>query len=310
MIVRLDTRRMTTLDQVRACLDGNEPVDYHPLDRGGAYEFVRDTLVAFGYPRVDTVHQGDRDGVKGIHLINLVDQTTQFELVAAVEAISERFPLPVLEGLLEQMPFRIRGLHADNGSEYVNRRVADLLAKLHVEFTRSRPRRSNDNALVEGKNAHVVRKYFGHDHIPRHRRLPQARHHLRATRPDRQRPVRPGGRHAAQHGTARTVPRPPESQTGKQPKPCLKADRPIGNIHPNTERNPSTQPAWVEPSFTITFLLENATASVHPSQVKAPMRRWGPRLRHPGGGRRNPWRSPRADWPARPFLRCPLGLRT
>ena len=85
------------------------------------------------------MHQGDRDGVKGIYLINLIDQTTQFELVAAVAAISERFLPPVLTGLLEQMPFRIRGFHTDNGSEYVNRRVADLLAKLHVEFTRSRP---------------------------------------------------------------------------------------------------------------------------------------------------------------------------
>ena len=309
--MRLSTRRMTTLDQVRSCLEGNEPVDYHPLDREGAYEFVCATLDSFGYPglgradkgtirrylekfsglslpqierlirryrdtgrvtdlragnsgrdfpriyqpadilllaetdeayrqmsgpataevlrrqyrlfgdgrfarlagissshiynlrktrgyrmrrstfdktrpsavavglrkapepdgqpgflRVDTVHQGDRNGVKGIYLINLVDQTTQFELVAAVEAISERFLLPVLNSLLEQMPFRIRGLHADNGSEYVNHRVADLLAKLHVEFTKSRPRRSNDNALVEGKNGHVVRKYFGHEHIP------------------------------------------------------------------------------------------------------------------------------------------------
>ena len=311
MIVRLGTRRMTTLEQVRACLDGNEHVDYHPLDRGGACEFVRDTLVTFGYqrldrpdkgtirrypakfsglslprverlirrhrdtgrvvdlraensgrdfprvhqpadirllaeideacrqmsgaatteaprrqhqvfgdarfarlagispshihnprktrscrvrrttfgktlpsavavgarkapepggqpgfPRVDTVRQGDRNGVKGIYLVNPIDQTTQFEPVAAVAAISERFPPPVPTGLLEQMPFRIRGFHADNGSEYVNHRVADLLAKLHVEFTKSRPRRSNDNALVEGKNAHVARKHFGHDHIP------------------------------------------------------------------------------------------------------------------------------------------------
>ena len=53
-----------------------------------------------------------------------------------------------------------------NGSEYINHRVADLLNKLHVEFTKSRPRGSNDNALVEGKNGHVVRKQFGHDHIP------------------------------------------------------------------------------------------------------------------------------------------------
>ena len=67
--------------------------------------------------------------------------------------------------MLDLFPFAIHGLHADNGSEYVNRRVANLLAKLHVEFTKSRPRRSNDNALVEGKN--VVRRWLGHAHIPR-----------------------------------------------------------------------------------------------------------------------------------------------
>ena len=120
-----------------------------------------------GYVRVDTVHQGDQDGRKGVYLINLVDQVTQYEYVGAVAGISERFLLPTLEALLRLFPFVIRGFHADNGSQYINHRVAALLHKLHVgEFTKSRARRSNDNALVEGKNAHVVRKYLGHQHIP------------------------------------------------------------------------------------------------------------------------------------------------
>ena len=120
-----------------------------------------------GHVRVDTVHQGDRDGVKGIYLINLVDEVTQYEFVGAVAGISERFLLPLLEGLLLSFPFRILGFHADNGSEYINHRVAELLEKLRVErFTKSRARTSNDNALVEGKNASVVRRWFGHDHIP------------------------------------------------------------------------------------------------------------------------------------------------
>ena len=119
-----------------------------------------------GHVRVDTVHQGDRDGVKGLYLINLVDEVTQYEFVGAVAGISERFLLPLLEGLLLSFPFRILGFHADNGSEYINHRVAALLAKLHAEFTKSRPRHSNDNALAEGKNASVVRKWFGHAHIP------------------------------------------------------------------------------------------------------------------------------------------------
>ena len=42
-----------------------------------------------------------------------------------------------------------------------------MLNKLHVaDLTKSRGRRSNDNALVEGKNTSAVRKWLGHDHIP------------------------------------------------------------------------------------------------------------------------------------------------
>jgi transposase InsO family protein len=119
-----------------------------------------------GYLRVDSVHQGDFDGIKGIYIINLVDAVTQFEAVYAVERISETFLVPVLEHAISAFPFHIRGFHTDNGSEYINYRVADLLKKLHIEFTKCRPRRSNDNALVESKNASVVRKHLGYSHIP------------------------------------------------------------------------------------------------------------------------------------------------
>ena len=113
-----------------------------------------------GFLRVGTVHQGDRDGVKGVHLVNLVDEVTQYEYVGVVRGISERFLIPTLEALLLMFPFPVLGFHADNGSEYINHRLVGLLQKLHVgEFTKPRARRSNDNALVEGKNAHVVRRH-------------------------------------------------------------------------------------------------------------------------------------------------------
>ena len=70
-----------------------------------------------GDVRVDTVHQGDQDGAKGVYHVNAVDEVTQFQLVGTVEAISERFLLPVLEGLIEAFPFVIQDIHADNGSE-------------------------------------------------------------------------------------------------------------------------------------------------------------------------------------------------
>jgi transposase InsO family protein len=119
-----------------------------------------------GFIRIDSVHQGDQDGIKGIYHINAVDCVTQWELVASVERISEAYLLPVLETLLEGFPFTVLGFHADNGGEYINHTVAKMLSKLNIELTRSRPRRSNDNALAESKNGAVVRKHLGYSHIP------------------------------------------------------------------------------------------------------------------------------------------------
>jgi len=120
-----------------------------------------------GYLRVDSVHQGDQDGLKGLYHINAVDCVTQYEAVATCERISEAFLIPVLEALLASFPFPILGFHVDNGSEYINRHVAELLNKLLIEeFTKSRSRHSNDNALVESKNGAIVRKNFGYSHIP------------------------------------------------------------------------------------------------------------------------------------------------
>ena len=119
-----------------------------------------------GFIRIDSVHQGDLDGTKGVYHINAVDILTQWEVVATCERISEAYLLPVLEQMIEQFPFPIKGFHSDNGGEYINKAVAALLHKLHAEQTKSRPRKSNDNALAESKNGAVVRKTFGYSHIP------------------------------------------------------------------------------------------------------------------------------------------------
>jgi len=142
-----------------------------------AYQPTRPTQVAIGerrrpdpqgrpgYLRVDTVHQGDLDGIKGLYHINAVDEVTQWQVVGATAQISEAWLMPVLEAMLQQFPFRIRGLHSDNGSEFINHTVANLLNKLLVEQTKSRPRHSNDNGLAESKNGWVIRKHIGYDHI-------------------------------------------------------------------------------------------------------------------------------------------------
>ena len=79
--------------------------------------------------------------------------------------ISEHYLEPALSAILAQFPFVIRGFHSDNGSEFINQTVARLLNKLMIEQTKSRPRHSNDNGLVETKNGAVIRKHIGWGYI-------------------------------------------------------------------------------------------------------------------------------------------------
>lgn len=146
-------------------------------NQAAVFEATRSTAIAIGerrrpepsgrpgFLRVDTVHQGDWDGAKGVYHINAVDTVTQWQVVGCASKISEAYLLPVLEAVLAQFPFMVLGFHVDNGSEYINHRVAQLLEKLHAEFTKSRACRSQDNALVEGKNGAVVRKLIGYGYI-------------------------------------------------------------------------------------------------------------------------------------------------
>lgn len=118
-----------------------------------------------GYLRVDSVHQGDQDKEKGVYHINMVDEITQWEIIGCVEGISEQFLSPLLHELLDRFPFVILGFHSDNGGEYINYVVAEILKKMLIDQTKSRSRRTNDNALVESKNGAVIRKHMGYVHI-------------------------------------------------------------------------------------------------------------------------------------------------
>jgi transposase InsO family protein len=118
-----------------------------------------------GYLRLDTVHQGDGPEGKGVYHIDAVDEVTQWQVVGATPRISEAYLKPVLEDMMRQFPFRILGFHTDNGSEFINKTVAELLEKLRVEQTKSRPRQSGDNGLVETKNGAVIRKHIGYGYI-------------------------------------------------------------------------------------------------------------------------------------------------
>lgn len=68
-------------------------------------------------------------------------------ILGAVSALQERFPFPLLV------------FDSDNGSEFINHDVANWLQARDIAQTRSRPYRKNDQATVESKNNHIVRKH-------------------------------------------------------------------------------------------------------------------------------------------------------
>ncbi len=122
-----------------------------------------------GFIRIDSVHQGDFRGRWSVCHINAVDCVTQWQVVATVPSLKREHMLPTMRAMLAQFPFQIRGFHSDGGSEYVNYEVAQMLDDARIDFTRSRPRRCNDNALVEAKDGVVVRRQFGYTYVPAER---------------------------------------------------------------------------------------------------------------------------------------------
>jgi hypothetical protein len=100
-----------------------------------------------------------------VYHIKAVDEVTQWQVVGSASAITQAHLKPVLQAILAQFPFPVRGFHSDNGSEFINGMVAGLLKDLPIEQTKSRPRNSDDNGLVESKNGAVIRKQMGYGFI-------------------------------------------------------------------------------------------------------------------------------------------------
>lgn len=119
-----------------------------------------------GFLRVDSVHQGDCNGEKGVYHLNAVDEVTQWEVPVAVETLQEACIEPALDEAFVLFPFGIQNFHSDNGGEYINKVVQGFLNRWKAKQTKSRPRHSNDNGLAETKNGAIIRKHMTYYHIP------------------------------------------------------------------------------------------------------------------------------------------------
>jgi hypothetical protein len=116
-----------------------------------------------GFTEIDLVaHCGSLGDGEFVHSLNVTDIHTTWVETAAVLGKSQVAVQTALEELRQALPFRLRGIDSDNGSEFINRHLWDYGQAQEIQFTRGRPYKKDDNAHIEQKNWTHVRKLLGY----------------------------------------------------------------------------------------------------------------------------------------------------
>jgi hypothetical protein len=116
-----------------------------------------------GFTEIDLVaHCGSLGEGEFVHSLNVTDIHTTWVETAAVLGKSQVVVQRALEELREALPFRLRGIDSDNGSEFINQHLWDYCQAQEIQFTRGRPYKKDDNAHIEQKNWTHVRKLLGY----------------------------------------------------------------------------------------------------------------------------------------------------
>jgi hypothetical protein len=116
-----------------------------------------------GFTEIDLVaHCGSLGEGEFVHSLNLTDIHTTWVETAAVLGKSQVAVQRALEELRVALPFRLRGIDSDNGTEFINQHLWDYCQRQEIQFTRGRPYKKDDNAHIEQKNWTHVRKLLGY----------------------------------------------------------------------------------------------------------------------------------------------------
>ena len=117
-----------------------------------------------GFLEIDLVaHCGGSVSGSFIHSLVATDICTGWTEAVPLLAREQSLVVAGLEAIATQLPFPIRGIDSDNDGAFINETLITYCADRGIEFTRSRPYRSNDQAWIEQKNGAVVRRFVGHD---------------------------------------------------------------------------------------------------------------------------------------------------
>lgn len=125
-----------------------------------------------GFGELDTVaHCGDSASGEFISSLTYTDILTQWTESEAIPTKAQKHIMKALENMRKRMPFDLLGIDPDNGSEFINWQLYRYCVAEHIEFTRGRPYKKNDNAHIEQKNWTHVRKLAGYKRLDTERQL-------------------------------------------------------------------------------------------------------------------------------------------
>jgi len=117
----------------------------------------------FGYLEIDLVsHEGSNNSGEFCYTLNSVDIKSGWTDMVAVRNKAQVWVFDALLEIRTRLPFQLKGIDSDNGSEFINNHLYSYCRDQDIKFTRSRPYRKNDNCFVEQKNYTAVRSYVGY----------------------------------------------------------------------------------------------------------------------------------------------------
>jgi len=116
-----------------------------------------------GFLEIDLViHCGSSTLGLYICSLNTVEISSGWWEAEAIMGKGQDPTFEALKRIRKRTPFEWKGIDSDNGPEFINYHLINYCEKENLEFTRSRPRKKNDNAYIEQKNWTHVRKVFGY----------------------------------------------------------------------------------------------------------------------------------------------------
>jgi hypothetical protein len=119
-----------------------------------------------GFVEIDLVaHDGGIAAGEHLYTLNMTDVYSGWTEVQAIQNKAQVWVFAALKELRAQLPFALRGIDSDNGSEFINDQLLKYCRHQRITFTRSRPYRKNDNCFVEQKNYTIVRRHVGYQRL-------------------------------------------------------------------------------------------------------------------------------------------------